>query len=137
MTRFINWLVGLLEQFGIGGDKIVAWIRTVSPAVAGWLIALAVTQFPNLANALDSLSPNWRIVVIGVSASILTGVYYAIARWAEGKWPNIGRWLLGSTKQPSYGSSELTPAALTVYNATVPGTPGRFAAERLLIELDI
>ena len=113
-TGFITWLVGILQGAGIGGDKIVAWIRTVSPAVAGWVIALVVTQFPTFAELLDKLSSEWRLIVYGLIASALTGIYYAFARWAEGRWPSIGLWLLGSAKQPSYASTD--PPSTTVTN---------------------
>lgn len=159
VTGFITWLIGILQGAGIGGDKIVAWIRTVSPAVAGWVIALVVTQFPTFSELLDKLSPEWRLIVYGLIASALTGIYYALARWAEGRWPSIGLWLLGSAKQPSYVQDNSGPArgitADTVIRRATPasvtnvmnvmnersksarGSAEQAAQDKLLEDLDI
>ena len=72
-------------------DYVTSVIRTVVPSVVALLIAA-------LAGAgIDLDSSALEAVISG----LLIGVYYAAARWLEGRWPQAG-WLLGSPKAPTY-----------------------------------
>lgn len=69
-------------------DTVTSLIRTWVPLAVGWVItALAVD--------VDSEALTAGLV------SIVTAVYYLVARVAEQRWAPAG-WLLGSPKAPSY-----------------------------------
>lgn len=72
-------------------DIAVSLIRTVVPAVVGALVfALA-----NLGIEVDA--EGWNALL----TSLFIGVYYALARMLESRFPQFG-WLLGAPKQPHY-----------------------------------
>lgn len=75
-------------------DLATSIIRTIVPTVVGaviaWLVARGVT-----------VDPATEAQLTAALVAVLTGVYYALARLAERKWPNAG-WLLGTPKQPTY-----------------------------------
>ena len=73
-------------------DLVVSIIRTVVPAIVGSLVyALA-----NLGIEVDA--EGW----VALLTSLFIGLYYALARVAESRFPQAG-WLLGAPKQPTYG----------------------------------
>lgn len=74
-------------------QKTPALVRTLVPMIVG---ALATALLSALGIALP-LEPATEVVTV-----VLSGAYYAVARWAEQRWPGIGKYLLGSSKQPSY-----------------------------------
>lgn len=69
-------------------------IRTVVPAIVGavvaWLVARGV-----------EVDPATEAQLVAALTALLTGVYYALVRLAERRWPEAG-WLLGTAKQPTY-----------------------------------
>ncbi len=72
-------------------DTIVSFIRTYVPIIVGtlatWLLTLGVE--------IDSSA------LTGVLVSVVTAVYYGVARLLERKYPKFG-WLLGRPAEPAY-----------------------------------
>ncbi|UCD24741.1 MAG: hypothetical protein JSW51_02150 [Gemmatimonadota bacterium] len=73
-------------------DYVISLIRTWSPIVAGFLGTLVVQA---LGVEIDT------VALAALITSILSGAWYALARWLEGKFSWAG-WLLGAAKQPVY-----------------------------------
>lgn len=89
-------------------DYIVSLIRTWVPIAIGAAITWLAATF-GIVLGDDTSAP---LTVAAVA--IVTAFYYAVARWAEGRWPGLGRILLalGLTKgQPVY------PAPVTAARA--------------------
>ncbi len=59
-------------------------IRTVVPALAGGISAWLLSKGIDLDTG----------AIVGVITPVLTGVFYAVIRWAEARVPWVG-WLLG------------------------------------------
>ncbi|MGE0138671.1 MAG: hypothetical protein AB7R77_12690 [Ilumatobacteraceae bacterium] len=72
-------------------DYIVSVIRTLAAAAAGF----GVTQLARLGIEIDGGTLNGLATAIGI------GVYYAVARLIEKRWPKAGV-LLGVPKAPTY-----------------------------------
>ena len=70
---------------------LVSLIRTVTPAVAGWLAVLLV-------KAGFDVTPE---TINGVIYPVMVVAYYSLARFLEGLHPRFG-FLLGVPKQPTY-----------------------------------
>jgi len=75
-------------------DLVTSLIRTVVPIAVGWVVFLLA----NIGLDVDSSQ------VAGFLTALFGAVWYTLARWIEGKYPNFG-WLLGSPKQPVYGTT--------------------------------
>lgn len=86
-------------------DQIVAGIRTFVPWIVGVLISQLAMQGVDVDGILKSLSSIGITVDVGSIVVTLTGIvtaaYYALAKWAEAKWPKVG-WLLGYPASPTY-----------------------------------
>ena len=86
-------------------DHIVAGIRTVVRWIVGVAIAQLAMQGIDVNEILKSLSDMGISVDVGSIVVTVTGIvtaaYYALAKWAEAKWPKMG-WLLGYAKAPTY-----------------------------------
>jgi hypothetical protein len=86
-------------------DQIVAGIRTFVPWIVGVAIAQLAMQGIDVNAILKSLSDMGISVDVGSIVVTVTGIvtaaYYALAKWAEAKWPQMG-WLLGYAKAPTY-----------------------------------
>lgn len=97
-------LVGLIQKVfpHLDGDKVVAWVRTVVPTVVGGLLAQLIQLLPNVAAWLDDLYSGWQVAVGVFITSAVIGLYYALARKIETKYPKAGKWLLGSAAKPIY-----------------------------------
>ncbi|MGW5259707.1 hypothetical protein ACWEQG_01950 [Microbispora sp. NPDC004025] len=70
-------------------------IRTVVPVIVGVLLGWAAKVGLDLPEG-----PVTELVTVAI-----TGVYYAVGRWLEQRWPAAGRWLLAAgltCKQPDY-----------------------------------
>lgn len=70
-------------------------IRTIVPVIVGVLLGWAAKVGLDLPEG-----PVTELVTVAI-----TGVYYAIGRWLEQRWPAVGRWLLAAgltKKQPDY-----------------------------------
>lgn len=81
---------------------VTSQIRTYVPIAVGsvfsWLLL-------NYGLNLD------REIVTQVSALLTAGIialYYLLARTLERRWPQVGKWLLGSGQQPVYKNPETT-----------------------------
>lgn len=81
---------------------VVSVIRTWVPIIIGWLIS----QLLVLGVVVDS--DNSTALTTSVT-SIVIGLYYALVRWVETKFPQVGL-LLGYIKQPVYVDPNKTPA---------------------------
>lgn len=80
-------------------DKVIAWLRTVVPALWGLAVAWLVTRVPALQVVADGLN--------GVGLSILVPVAIALWKWlftaAEGAMPSwLTAVLLGHPVAPVY-----------------------------------
>jgi hypothetical protein len=72
-------------------DYIVSVIRTWVPILVGPVVVFLLS----LGIEFDSTALELFL------ASFLSGAYYALVRWAEGRWPWIGG-LLGVKSTPTY-----------------------------------
>ena len=70
-------------------DFLTSLIRTWVPILVGYLVSLGLLP----ASLSDSATAAFTALVIGV--------YYALVRVLETRWPAFG-WLLGSPKKPTY-----------------------------------
>jgi hypothetical protein len=77
-------------------------VRTVVPVVVGVLLGWAAKVGLNLPSG----------AVFEIVTVVLTAVYYALARWVEQTWPNVGRFLL---------SLSLTRSVRPVYAKVIQG----------------
>jgi hypothetical protein len=106
-------LVGFLQKIlpNVDGDKIVAWVRTVVPTFVGGLLTQLIVALPNVAAWLDDMYSGWQVAVGVFLTSAVIGLYYALARKIESKYPKAGKWLLGSAAKPIYvsPSENVTP----------------------------
>lgn len=73
-------------------DYVISLIRTWTPIGAGFIGTLVAQA---LGVEIDSLA------LAGLLTTVLSGAWYALARWLEGKFPWAG-WLLGRPSQPVY-----------------------------------
>lgn len=76
------------------GDALIALVRTVVPAIVGYLLAL-------LAQAGFGLPPGAAPLADLILTAVFTAAYYALIRWLQAKWSWVG-WLLGYPTSPSY-----------------------------------
>lgn len=90
-------------------DKVIAWLRTVVPALWGVAVAWLVTRVPALSGIADGLN--------GVGLSILVPV--AVAAWkvvfsaAEGALPSwLTAVLLGHPAVPTYVKTVSAPSMI-------------------------
>lgn len=77
-------------------DQIISYIRTYVPVAIGSLLSFIVTKYgivvdENISTALATLL-----------TAVLIAAYYFVARQLEKHYPQIGKLLLGSAKQPDY-----------------------------------
>ena len=77
-------------------DWITSLIRTWVPTAVGIVVAFLVAQGVDLSQAAE-------LQLSGGLVAAVTGVYYAVVRAAENKWPAFG-YLLGVAKAPTYPS---------------------------------
>lgn len=83
-------------------DTIVSYIRTGAAILAGviisWLVSLGL-------EVGETANTGLTMALTGVAIA----VYYMIARALEKRWPIVGRWLLGSSRQPEYTPPQAGP----------------------------
>lgn len=81
-------------------DFVISLIRTFVPTAVGaaiaWLVSLGV-----------DIDLQTQQALAGALVTVCVTGYYALARFAEERWPQLG-WLLGVAKQPVY-NEELEP----------------------------
>ena len=73
---------------------VVSLIRTGVPLAVGWVLVQLADHFG--IGIDDSTSQGLTTALV----AILAGLYYALARLVERKWPAL-TWLLGSSLQPA------------------------------------
>lgn len=71
------------------GDLVTSLIRTYTPLIVGFAVSAGLLP--------DTMSDQATLALSGV----VSGVFYAVVRLAEKKWPAAG-WLLGAAKKPTY-----------------------------------
>lgn len=101
-------LVRIIQKLfpNVDGDTIVAWVRTIVPAFIGGLLVQLAAALPAVTTWLDSIYSGWQVGVGVLATTIVTGLYYALARKIESKYPNAGKYLLGSAAKPVYVAPE-------------------------------
>ena len=84
------------------GSMAISRIRTLTPLLAGPVIAILVTNFPSIADLLTQAAPGWEeLITAGLSAALGFG-YWQLARWLGNRWPLVEKIMLGSSKHPVY-----------------------------------
>lgn len=93
---------------------ILATIRTAVPAAIGWLLALLISRIPIVADIIGTIDSTLATAAPGVpgltvaallnAAAIgaVVAAYYWLVRQVGRRWPDVERWLLGSSQQPVY-----------------------------------
>lgn len=76
-------------------DLIVSWIRTAVPVAVGAVLTWLASRFGVVVDEQSSAG-----LTVGLVA-LFTGLYYAVARALEHRWPVLGV-LLGAPRQPTY-----------------------------------
>ena len=82
-------------------NLVASQIRTISPIVVGYLIALLARE---LGIVIDE---GTEAQLVDAFSSIAAAAYYSLARYLERKNSSFG-WLLGSKSQPIYADPEVT-----------------------------
>lgn len=77
-------------------DQIISYIRTYVPVAIGSLLSFVVTRYGIVVDEEISTA------LATLLTAVLIAVYYFLARQAEKRWPQVGKLLLGSAKQPEY-----------------------------------
>lgn len=72
-------------------QQVRTWVPIIVGSFASWLLTLGVEMSAEAQGGL----------VVGLTG-LIVGVYYTVASWLAKKWPWAG-FLLGSTRQPTYG----------------------------------
>ena len=75
-------------------DLVTSYIRTWVPIVVGPVLVW-------LSTVLGADFSEWEGTLVGFLIALVSAVYYAIVRWAEQKWPWVGK-LLGKQAAPTY-----------------------------------
>ncbi|WP_029135339.1 hypothetical protein [Nakamurella lactea] len=83
----------------MNGDTIPSLIRTWVPLAVAWLVGF-------LASLGIQVDSGTQAALASAIGAIVAGAYYAAVRWAEQRWPWVGRFL-GSTKQPVYADMHI------------------------------
>lgn len=108
-------------------DRIIAYIRTGTPAAVGAFLTWLISRIPAVADwlvildgQLAELFGGLDVTVSGLLTAIVFGLvttgYYAAARWLGAKFPAVEKWLLGRSAIPVY----LTPQNAETVTETVP-----------------
>lgn len=108
-------------------DRIIAYIRTGTPAAVGAFLTWLISRIPAVADwlvildgQLADLFGGLDVTVSGLLTAIVFGLvttgYYAAARWLGAKFPAVEKWLLGRSAIPVY----LTPQNAETVTETVP-----------------
>lgn len=78
-------------------DYVIAQIRTYVPsgvgALATWLLSLGI-----------DVGAEAQVGLVTFGTALTTGVYFTAASAIQRKWPLAGRFLLGSSKAPTYST---------------------------------
>jgi len=74
-------------------DYVVSLIRTYVPM----LTAALLVWVGQVTGILIVMNANAKVTVV----LVVTGLWYALARTLERRWPQLG-WLLGSKRTPTY-----------------------------------
>lgn len=81
-------------------DYVIAQIRTYVPsgvgALATWLLSLGI-----------DVGAQAQVGLVAFGTAFITGAYFTAASAIQRKWPIAGRFLLGSSKAPTYSTNSL------------------------------
>ena len=81
-------------------DYVIAQIRTYVPSGVGalgtWLLSLGI-----------DVGAEAQVGLVTFGTAFVTGVYFTAASAIQRKWPLAGRFLLGSSKAPTYSTNSL------------------------------
>lgn len=76
-------------------DYFTAQVRTYVPVGVGalitWLLSLGI-----------DVGAQAQVGLVAFGTAFVTGLYYTAATALQKKWPTTGRFLLGSSKAPTY-----------------------------------
>lgn len=97
-------------------DKLIAWVRTVVPALIGAGLTWLAMRLDVIVDADTSAA-----ITTGVTALVIAG-YYSAAKWLEARNPFFG-WLLGSPKTPVYVNPDDAVRVNGVLRVPGPGRP--------------
>lgn len=79
-------------------DKVTSYIRTFAPILVGALISWLATKGFAIDGELQSS-------LIILTTALLQGLYYSVARLIGSRFPKTEKFLLGSSKTPTYEDS--------------------------------
>lgn len=82
-------------------DFLTSIVRSLADKIVGWFVAFFVSVGIVLPT---DLSTHAKTAVALALAAVAQMVYYAAARYIEQRWPGLGKILLLSGRQPSYGT---------------------------------
>lgn len=82
-------------------NYIIAQVRTYVPSGVGALISWLALRGVNV-------DTDTQLLMVTGGTALATAGYYTAASAIQHKWPSVGRFLLGSSKAPTYSS----PSAL-------------------------
>lgn len=95
-------------------DYVIAQVRTYVPsgvgALATWLLSLGI-----------DVGAQAQVGLVTFGTALITGVYFTTASAIQRKWPIAGRFLLGSSKAPTYTSNSLGGGAGAAAASNDPG----------------
>lgn len=88
-------------------DNVARYIRTGVTLLVGFLVTWLATTVHVV------VGPSSQAALVALTVSVVSGAYYALARFIEKKWPAIGKYLLGAP---------ITPAAIVTLVGDGTGT---------------
>lgn len=80
-------------------DVAISLVRDFTGKIAGGILGAAAAVGITVSTQMSEALTNAVFAVLIVAGQLL---YYAAVRWAEQRWPVLGR-LLGAARAPSYG----------------------------------
>lgn len=110
-------------------DAVVAYIRTYVPIAWGTLIAFLVGQ------GIDIPALSNPALVAGFLVPACIAAWYALGRTIEQRWPAVGRFMMGSKKQPTYAPQN-PDGSYTVTDLVVDGGDGPVTADDITVPID-
>lgn len=84
-------------------NVVTSLVRTLAAQLVGGLAGIAAAL--GIAVPAD-LSEQATVALASALLVVVQMVYYVAARWAERRWPSLGRLLLWSGRQPSYSAGK-------------------------------
>lgn len=104
----------MADSTSTSADVVPSLVRTWVPVVVGGFISWAATQSIQVSDQVQG-------ALVTVLTSAIIAVYYTVVRLLEQKWPFMGL-LLGSTSQPTYGTTPVATVTAAVVKPPEPPT---------------